>query len=45
MSNELIKEVDDNLKKVEKIMGMKFGDPKNPLFSQFVPAHGNPCLV
>ena len=28
---ELIKEVDSAIKKVEKIMGAKFGDPENPL--------------
>ncbi|MBS10032.1 MAG: pyruvate, phosphate dikinase [Gemmatimonadetes bacterium] len=28
---ELAKQVDDNLKKLEKTMGAKFGDPSNPL--------------
>lgn len=27
----IVKEVKDNLAKTEKVMGMKFGDPKNPL--------------
>ncbi|MBD3265224.1 pyruvate, phosphate dikinase, partial [bacterium] len=28
---ELVKEVESNIKKVEKVMGSKFGDPKDPL--------------
>src|SRR5690606_35717649 len=28
---ELKKQVQDSLKKIEKLMGAKFGDPKNPL--------------
>ncbi len=31
ISNELLNDINDNLKKVESSMGQKFGDPDNPL--------------
>ena len=45
ISDEIVAEIMENIKKLEQITGKKFGDLENPLLVPFVPAPVHPCPV